>query len=136
MNWGQKRTIETTLSMLDETLCGYEEWAKGREIHSVLYHEQNTLSSCQRNVLSSETEVIKEILVELRNTLNLEGQTRIAVKAIRAHCSVLWMNLTELRADNLRRYGKLSPGLSEYLDPQIARLIIQVNKIRLILDAK
>jgi len=49
MNEGQRRIIEKTLSLLDEVLCEFDEWAKGRKNHSVLYREQNTLSVIQRN---------------------------------------------------------------------------------------
>ena len=34
LNEGQRRTIATTLTILDEALCDFELWAKGREVRS------------------------------------------------------------------------------------------------------
>jgi hypothetical protein len=39
LSGGQRRTIATTLTILDEALCEFELWAKGREVRSVLYSE-------------------------------------------------------------------------------------------------
>jgi hypothetical protein len=133
---GHKRGIETTLGLLDEELCRFEEWAQGREIHSVLYHEQNTLSSEQRDVLSSEVAMMKEILLELQNSLKLEGRVRSSDKKIQAQCATLWVNLTELTSKYLRRYGELPVELTEYLDRRIFRLIDHLNKIVKIMGAK
>jgi len=136
MNEGQRRIIERTLSLLDEVLCEFEEWAKGREIHSVLYREQNTLSVTQRKELSSKTDMMKEILIKLRNTLNLDDRVRIAATAIRSHCSALWVDLTELKSNNLHRYGEIPPGLAEYLDLQLVQLIDHLNQIRALIVTK
>jgi hypothetical protein len=133
---GHKRGIETTLAILDEELCQFEEWAKGREIHSVLYHEQNTLSAEQRNALSSETAMMKEILVELRNTLKLACRIRTVEKVISSQCSTLWIYLRELESSYLLRYSEISPDLVTYFDPRISQLVDHINQIRKIVRTK
>jgi hypothetical protein len=102
---GHKRGIETTLGLLDEELCRFEEWAQCREIHSVFYHEQNSLSSEQRNALSTETGIMKEILVELRNTLKLACRILTVEKVISSQCSALRIYLKGLEGNYLLLHG-------------------------------
>ncbi len=40
--------IRITLTLLDEALVKFEEWARGRGIRSVLYHETNNLDPDRR----------------------------------------------------------------------------------------
>jgi len=41
--------IRITLTLLDEALVKFEEWALGREVRSVLYREKNTLDPERRH---------------------------------------------------------------------------------------
>jgi hypothetical protein len=118
-----KRGINTTLTLLDEALNELEQWGHGREIRSVLYMETNTLSPEQRKAILSEVKNMRERLLELRNTLHLEGSTRDAVRTIRGQCSSVWVNLSELQGRHLSRYGEPPLGLAEYLEPRIEELI-------------
>jgi hypothetical protein len=124
-----RRGIGATLKVLDEVLCGFERWAEGREVHSVLYSERNSLSAEQRDNMRSEIADIRETLAELRNSLRLEGTIEDVTNIIRGECAVLWSNLVELESTRLRRYGPPPPGLARYLDPKIAKLIAHVNGI-------
>jgi hypothetical protein len=124
-----RRGIGATLKVLDEVLCGFEQWVEGREVHSVLYSERNGLSAEQRERIASDIAGIRETLVELRGTLRLEGTVEDVRNIIRGECAVLWSNLVELESTRLRRYGPPPPGLGGYLDPKIAKLIAHVNRI-------
>jgi hypothetical protein len=124
-----RRGIGATLKVLDEVLCGFEHWAEGREVHSVLYSERNGLSAEQRETMRSEIADIRETLAELRSTLRLEGTVQEVTNIIRGECAVLWSNLVELESKRLGRYGPPPPDLGEYLDPKVAKLIAHVNRI-------
>jgi hypothetical protein len=80
--------------------------------------------------------MIKEILLELQNSLKLEGRVRSSDKTIRAQCATLWVSLTELTSKYLRRSGELPEELTEYLDRRIFQLIDHLNKIVKIMRAK
>ncbi len=41
---GHRSRIRVTLTLLDEALVKFEEWAQGREIRSLLYFEENSLT--------------------------------------------------------------------------------------------
>jgi hypothetical protein len=117
-----KRGIETTLVVLDEAICQFEQWAKGREQRSVFYSERNTLSPAQREAILSEVAGMREMLWELRDDLGLEGRVRGGANTIWGKSAVLSVNLTELEGKYLARYGEPPRGLVEYLDPRIKQL--------------
>jgi hypothetical protein len=129
-----KRGIETTLVFLDEALCEFEEWAKGREQRSIFYSERNTLSDAQRNEILSEVAGMREMLRELRDDLGLEGRVRGGANTIWGKCAVLSVNLEELKGKHLARYGEPPRGLVEYLDPRIKRLMASLNHIFRLVD--
>ena len=124
-----RRGIATTLTLLDEALCEFEQWAGGRELRSVLYEERNALSPEQRAKILAEVAQMRERLRKLRDALGLEGSVRDAATAIWGQCSGLWEHLVELEAKHLRRYGELPPGLARYLDPQVAALLLHLRQI-------
>ncbi len=43
LNEAHHSRIRITLTLLDEALVKFEEWAQGREVRSILYREKNTL---------------------------------------------------------------------------------------------
>jgi hypothetical protein len=124
-----RRGTGATLKVLDEVLSGFEQWAEGREVHSVLYSVRNGLSAEERETMRSEISAIRETLAELQSTLGLEGTVEDVRNIIRGECAVLWSNLVELESTKLRRYGPPPPGLGGYLDPKVAKLIAHVNRI-------
>ena len=129
-----KRGIEMNLVALDEALCEFEQWANGREQRSVFYSERNTLSPTQRNAILSEIAEMRERLRELREDLGLEGRVRGGANTIWGTCSVLAVNLEELKGKHLARYGKPPAELVEYLDPRAKRLIASINHIFLLVE--
>ena len=118
-----KRGISITLTILDETLCEVEQWAKGREIQSVFYRECNTLSNRQRQEILAEISQMREVLQELQEVLGLEPAAQDTRAAIRGKCAGLWEHIVELKAKYLRRYGETPADIGEYLDPRAERLI-------------
>jgi hypothetical protein len=124
-----KRGIETTLVILDEALCEFEQWAQGQEQRSVFYSERNTLSPAQGEAILSEIARMREILRELRDDLGLEGRVQGVANNIWGTCAVLSINLTELEGKHLSRYGNPPRELVAYLDPRIKRLIASINHL-------
>jgi len=129
-----KRGIETTLVVLDEALCEFEEWANGRERRSVFYSDRNTLSARQRDVILSEVAGMRKMLQELKDDLGLEGRVRGGANDIWGKCAILAVNLEEMKGKHLARYGNPPRDLVEYLDPRVKRLIATVNRIFRLVD--
>jgi hypothetical protein len=124
-----RRAITSTLLLLDRTLCEIEEYARGREIRSVLYVEHNTLSVAQRRELLAEIERIRGLLRELKDRLGLEARITEVDHKIWGRCSSFWEVLAETKSRSLRRYGSPPDGLAEYLDPRIDGLIVSLRNL-------
>lgn len=129
LSWSLKNSIVTNLTILDEALCEFEQWAQGREIRSVFYKEENELTPEEQEWLKSRVAEIRERLQSIKDTLKLQEKTHSAKTHMWGQCSVLWVNLVDLTSKHLKRYGALPPGLTEYLDPKVDELIELTNGI-------
>jgi hypothetical protein len=124
-----RRAIGTVAFMLDQMLCDFEAYAKGREFHGLLYHQRNRLSPKQRRAILDEVDRIRAVLKELRESLGLETRVEDVSREIWSRSSMFWENLVETETKYLRRYGKAPPGLADYLDPKIETLIEHLDTI-------
>jgi hypothetical protein len=129
LGWKHRNGIATTLALVDETLCEFEQWAQGREIKSILYTEKNDLSPEQREAILTQVAKIRKLLLDLKDSLKLEGKPRSLKTSMWAQCSALWVNLAEVTSEHLKRYGEVPTGLAEYLDPRVAELTVLTNEI-------
>lgn len=114
-----KRPIETTFWMLDELLCLLERWANGNEIHSLLYHEHNALSDKQRLQLRDEIAVLQNLILQVKDKLELKSHHRDIGMAIQGLVELFMENIDELEGHRLRSYGEPAPELVAYLDPKV-----------------
>lgn len=129
INENFKNRIATTLLLLDEAICEFEQWANGRENKSVLYSERNNLSKDQRQEILLKIGEMQEVLKELQHELGLATKIHSGAQDIWGKCAVLSVNLEELKGKHLVGYGNPPKEMSEYLDPRIDRLIASVDYI-------
>ena len=131
-----KRAIGTVMFLLDQMLCDFEAFAKGRELHGLLYHERNRLSAKQRRAIRNEIGHIREIMKELTEMFGLEPRVEDVSREIWGRSSMFWEDLVETETKYLRRYGAMPPGLENHLDPKIESLIERLNNISRIAGGK
>jgi len=131
-----RRAIGTVAFMLDQMLCDFEAYAKGREFHGLLYHERNRLSPKQRQVILDEAGRIRAVLRELQESLGLEPRVEDVSRDIWGRGSMFWASLVETETKYLRGYGATPPGLADYLDPKIETLIEHMETIVRIASGK
>jgi len=129
INKYQHRGLSVGMGLLDEALCEITQWAEGREFHSLVYREINDLDSDERSRILSLIAEIREVVSNLRDALQLTPHVIDARLRIQSHCSILWEQMCELESRHLRRYGEVSPGMADCLDPQIQRIIEHVNRL-------
>jgi hypothetical protein len=110
-------------------LCDFEAYARGRELHGLLYHERNRLSPRQRQAIMDEAGRIRAVLKELQESLGLAPRVEDVSRDIWARSSMFWEDLVETETKYLRRYGETPPGLADYLDPKIETLIEHIDTI-------
>jgi hypothetical protein len=125
--------IRITLTLLDEALVKFEEWAQGQEVHSVLYHETNNLDPDRRAGLLADIACIRGIIQELRDDLHLEAGSQDIAKTIRAHCYILWVDVLEMTGKYLRGFGEPPPELVNYLDPKAYRILQYLDHLKALL---
>jgi hypothetical protein len=123
INDNQLRRIGVSLGLLDQGLCEIRQWAEGHEYQSVLYHERNDLAPHQKMKILMVIGEIQGLIVDLRDLLNLDERIIEASRTIRAQCSMLWEQVSELQSRHLKGYGKVSPSLAESLDPKIKKIM-------------
>lgn len=122
--------IRITLTLLDEDLVKFEEYAQGREVRSVLYCEKNTLDSGWRNGLLADIAAIRGIMQELRDDLRLKASSQEIAKTMQAHCYILWVDVLEMTGKYLRSFGDPLPQLVNYLDPKAHRILEYLDHLK------
>lgn len=125
--------IRITLTLLDEALVKFEEWARGREVRSVLYRETNNLDPDRRAGLLADIAAIRGIMQELRDDLHLEAGSQDIAKAMLGHCYILWVDVLEMTGKYLRGFGEPPPELVNYLDPKAHRILQYLDHLKALL---
>ena len=132
VNSNYRRAIGITLAMFDKTLCEFEQWAHGRELHSVLYLENNRLTPSQRETILAGIQDVRRILEDCKCGLKLDTHIEDAAGYIWSQCSGLWAALAEIGSERLKRYGEAPEGFAAYFDPHLSEVEKHLN---IILDA-
>ncbi len=109
--------IRITLTLLDEALVKFEEWAQGRGVRSIFYREENSLDPERRAGLLTDIAGIRFIMQELRDDLHLEAGSQDIANTMRGHCHILWVDVLEMTGKYLQGFGEPPPELVNHLDP-------------------
>jgi hypothetical protein len=125
--------IRITLTLLDEALVKFEEWAQGREVRSVFYCEENTLDPEKRAGLLADIAGIRRIMQELQDGLHLKASPQDIAKTMQGHCYLLWVDVLEMTARYLRGFGEPPPELVNYLDPKAYRILQYLDHLKALL---
>ena len=126
--------IRITLTIIDEAVCKFAEWAQGREVRSLLYTEENTLSSEERSGILADIAGMRRIMLELRDNLQLEVRPQDVAKSIRGQCYILWVDVLEMTGKYLRGFGEPSPEFVDYLDPKANQILEYLDHIKRVLS--
>jgi hypothetical protein len=124
--------MAATLTMLDESLCSFDRWARGHAARGVLYEEDNDLSPEVRRRLRGEISGLRSLLRETRNELGLQPERQTASHLIWIACSMLWEHLVELECRYLKAYGSVPADLAGAHDARmrdITRRLDQISKL-------
>lgn len=124
-----RRSISITLRLLDKTLCEWDDWTTGKVRSGVMYQQQDTFSQPQKKGLRNKIAKIRELMVRLRDDLQLETGVVATSQSILGQASVLWEMLTDLDSRSLRGYGKVPAEVAHYLDPIAEQLAAEMSEI-------
>jgi hypothetical protein len=134
INENQRRAVSITLGLLDEMLCRCEEWARGREAHSVLYEEHNSLSSRDRDALLAEIGRIRPIIERLKEALGLYSRTCSAAVDIWSRSAAARETLMEI--EHLSGYGDVHPNLKRLLAENVPLLLEGLDRVTAVIGSK
>ncbi len=124
-----RRSISIILQLVDQALCEWDDWASGRLYSGIMYRQLDTLSAVQKRELQNKIARVRQLLVRLRDDLELEPKNVATSQSIIGQASILWEMLTELNSRALQGYGKVPAELGRYLDPIGEQLAAEMNEI-------
>jgi len=136
INPNHRRAIATALSLLDEMLCGVDEWARGKERRGALYEERNNLTPGQRKRLLREVVRLRARLETTRDDLDLPVRTQEAASDIWGRCAAFREVVMELAGRHMRRYGAVPPEAATYMDALSENLIADLDRVTTALRAR
>jgi hypothetical protein len=124
-----RRSISITLQLVDKALCEWNDWANGHVQAGVMYSQRDTFSEEQKNELRNRIAKIRQLMVRLRDDLQLTVNVVATSQLIVGQAAVLWEMLTDLSSVGLKGYGKVPEDLAPYLDPIGEILCDEMNAI-------
>jgi hypothetical protein len=124
-----RRSISTTLHLVDKALCEWERWEKGDVPSGAMYQQQDTLSRTQKRELHGKIAEVRQLIVCLRDDLQLKPSKPATSQLIVGQATVLWEMLADLESRSLQGYGNVPEELARYLDPIGRQLTEEMNEI-------
>lgn len=122
LNENQKRTVATTLRMLEEQLAEAERVME-RDERGILYRRVAQFTPQQRAVMSALIAQMRAEIQRAARQFDLPTQEWNAGQEIAGSLVLAWESLEEIRSHKLKNYGKVNPALKDSLDPIVQRLI-------------
>lgn len=129
LSTNHRRSISASLHLTDKALCTWDAWATGDVPAGVMYQQRDTLSAVQKRELRTKIKQARELIVRLRDDLQLQPSTPTTPQLLAGQATVLWEMLCDLNSRSLRGYGNVPDDLARYLDPIAEKLLAEMNKI-------
>lgn len=124
-----RRSISITLQLLDQGLCEWDDWAKGRVRVGTTYRQSDTFSAKQKKIMQRKITNVRQLILRLRDDLKLEAKVVATSQSIVGPAAVLWEMLSDLNSQGLSGYGTVQEDLAHYLDPIGNKLAAEMNEI-------
>jgi hypothetical protein len=69
-----RRSISVSLQLLDQALCEWDDWSKGRVRKGVIYRQEDTFSSQEKNELQCRIANVRHLILRLCDDLQLDAK--------------------------------------------------------------
>jgi hypothetical protein len=112
-----RRSISTSLHLVDKELCQWEQWIERPPAPGVMYQQRDNLSARDKTDLRRRIAGLRADILRVRDDLQLHPAKPSTASLLVGQANVLWEMLAELNGSSLRGYGKVSSELAQYLDP-------------------
>lgn len=133
LNWAQRNSVSITLRQLELRLRHATEILANQE-QGVLYQYTGIVSPETLEQMQQEISMTLKEITELADRLELGKKTESNRTILLGELGGLWIDLQDMRVDKLKRYGDVSPELSQILTPVLNSLIRHVETMRYIVN--
>jgi hypothetical protein len=117
LNPQQRSSLHMTLLAFEKNLRQAQSWLDGAEEDGILYKAKLQLSEERRRQATGEIARALDQIGSLRQSFELEKKEENPLALIRSEMTISWANLLDSRSVRLGRYGDVSAGLTDRLDP-------------------
>ena len=124
-----RRSISIVLQLVDKALCEWDAWIDRPPQAGVMYQQRDTLSQTQKKRLRQKSSMVRQLILRLRDDLQLEPSRPASSQMIVGQATVLWEMLAELNSRSLQGYGAVPEELARYLDPIGEKLATEMKEI-------
>lgn len=127
----QKRGLTIALRIVEENLEYIENLLKNRGYSGVLYDTRYDIPGEIRDEISRRIPLARAEIGKIADRFHLERQIRWASNSAYGKLPSCWEILENARAERLKRYGDISSGLGENLDPlleEIIRILLETER--------
>ena len=122
LNPQQRSSLRMTLQSFEKNLREAQSWLDGGEEDGILYKVKVRITKERRQQVTREiTEALNQIRA-LSQSFELEKKEENPLSLICSEMVISWANLLDSRSAKLGRYGDVSAGLAEKLDPAVINL--------------
>jgi hypothetical protein len=122
LNFPQRLALTVTLRLFEEQLRQADAWLQDSTETGILYRRELRLSPARRAAARQVVDTALHQIAAVTREFDLAAADYDPAAAIAGEMSVCWANLCDLRADKMKRYGPVDPGLTQTLDPYMDRL--------------
>jgi len=133
LNDYQRRGLSITLRIVEENLEHIERILKNDGYSGVLYETRNDITKDIRKEISNRIPPAIAEIEKIADKFHLEKQIGWASNAAYSKLPYCWEILENTRARRLKRYGDISRGLGEELDPHLDTIIKILSEMERIL---
>lgn len=129
LNEYQSRGLSITLRIVEESLRDIEYILNSGDDIGILYEVRNNVPAAIKDELLRKIALIKDRIKIVAAEFNLEKRYTEANREAFGKLTYCWEILQDAKAGKLRRYGAVTPGLEEALDPHLAIIIDYILKM-------
>lgn len=132
LNDYQRRGLTVTLRIVEESLEHIERILKNDGYSGILYETQYDITKEICNEISNRIPPAIAEIEKIADKFHLEKQIGWASNAAYSKLPYCWEIIENARAKRLKRYGDISRGLGEELDPhldEIIKILLEMERI-------
>jgi hypothetical protein len=118
----QRSSLRNALQAFEKNLRAAQSWLDGAEEDGILYKAKLKIPEDRRRECKDEITKALDQIGSLSRSFELEKKEEDPQALLRSEMVINWANLLDSRSMKLGRYGEISAGLADRLDPAVEEL--------------